>query len=314
MTLAPPILPVPRERLGPAPSPRRSTGNRGAGMLLAVGVLFGLTLAWSLLAHWAGEYAQPDSYYAYGPLIPFLAALMLWRRRERLPRARPCLGALAALLPATGLLVVATKLQMPALMSLGFLGAVWSSAWLLRGTAWVRAARVPLLFLLWMAPLPGPLLNDATFDAQGWSTRLADGALHVLSFHTTLSGSVIALDTFSLFVDVPCSGLKGLLTLVMFGSAFAVLADGPARRRLSLVLVSAPLAVFVNVARLVTLALVGECFGSHAEHLIHDASGLGSVALGFFLLMAFARRIGCHTLAGWRLFSPPPSSLPPCSP
>ena len=171
MTLAPPILPVPRERLGPAPSPRRSTGNRGAGLLLAVGVLFGLTLAWPLLAHWAGEYAQPDSYYAYGPLIPFLAALMLWRRRERLPRARPCLGALAALLPATGLLVVATKLQMPALMSLGFLGAVWSSAWLLRGTAWVRAARVPLLFLLWMAPLPGPLLNDATFDAQGWSTR-----------------------------------------------------------------------------------------------------------------------------------------------
>lgn len=229
---------------------------------------------------------------------------MLWHRRERLqsvPKA-PCFAALALLLPAVGLLVVSTKLQMPAVMSLSFLGTVWSSLWLVLGTAWIRAALVPLGFLLWMAPLPGPLLNDATYDAQQWSTVLADKTLHGLSFHTVLNGNVIQLDTFSLFVDVPCSGLKLLLTLLMFGSAFAILVDGTLARRVSLILISLPLAVFCNVARLVTLSVVGECFGSHAEHLIHDASGLLSVVLGFVLLMAFARRMGCRTFAGWRLF------------
>lgn len=305
MMPAPTVMPTLRE----LPAAPRSW-DLAALLLLAGGVFLGLVLAWPLLVSWAGQYAQPDSYYAYGPLVPFLAGLMLWHRRAALQSARaaPCFGALAALLPAAGLLVVVTKLQMPALMSLAFLGVVWGGAWLVAGTAWVRAARVPLGFLLWMAPLPGPLLNDATFQAQQWSTALADGTLHRLGFHTALSGNVIALDTFSLFVDVPCSGLKGLLTLLMFGSAFAALADGPPWRRLGLIAVSAPLAVLVNVARLVTLSLAGECFGARAEHLIHDASGLGGVALGFILLMTFARRIGCHTLAGLRLFSPRPSS------
>ena len=39
------------------------------------------------------------------------------------------------------------------------------------------------------------------------------------------------MDAFVLFVDMACSGIKLLLTLLVIGAALAWLADGPAVRR-----------------------------------------------------------------------------------
>ena len=179
---------------------------------------------------------------------------------------------------------------------------LWSGCWLALGTRWVRAAAFPLLFLTWMAPLPGPLLHDSTWGMQQLCTVLANRTLHLLTFPTTLSGNIITMETFILFVDVPCSGMKLLLTMLMFGSAFAWLTDGPPRRRLGMFLFSLPLSLAVNVGRIVLLGVLGECFGAHTEHTFHDSSGLMTVAAGLVVLFWTARRIGCRTFAGWPLF------------
>ena len=44
------------------------------------------------------------------------------------------------------------------------------------------------------------------------------------------------MDNSRLFVDVPCSGFKMLLSLLTFSAAFAYLVDGPAAKRLGLFL------------------------------------------------------------------------------
>ena len=273
-------------------------------LLLAAGLCLLLTLSWPMPSHLYREYTAFESYYAYGPVIPFLAGFMLWHRRAALRQAvrRPCWAALAVLVPAVALLIWSSGQELAWVMDNTFLICVWSGLWLVLGTQWLRAAAFPLAFLLWMAPLPGPLLNDATYDSQHFCTQAAASMLHIFGFHNVVTGSIIQLDNFSLFVDVPCSGLKNLLSLMMISAAFAYLLDGSPTKRVALFLFSLPLSIAVNVTRLTLLGVVGECFGTHAAHVFHDWDGLLSLVLGVTALFLFARRIGCRTFAGWPLF------------
>ncbi|MGI4788460.1 MAG: exosortase/archaeosortase family protein [Janthinobacterium lividum] len=286
------------------PAPTRE-GLRDPVTLLLLAAALGmfLFLAWSRLAAWFSDYVQPDSYYAYGPFIPPLVGLMLWHRRRVLRSIEivPSWAALGLLLPALALLVAANKKELVSLASAGVLLCLWGGIWLIFGSRWTRAAAFPLGFLVWMAPLPGPLLHDGTYDCQKFSTVLADRTLHLLTFPTHLNGNIIALDNFTLFVDVPCSGMKMLLTMLMIGAACAWLTDGLPLRRVGLFLFSFPLSLAMNVLRLTTLCVVGECLGAHAEHMIHDSSGALSSGLGLILLILTARGIGCRTFAGWPL-------------
>ncbi|MBV9850608.1 MAG: exosortase/archaeosortase family protein [Armatimonadetes bacterium] len=268
-----------------------------AGALLIV-------LARPMLAWWWWEWVQPESYYAHAPIIPFLAALMLWHRREALravPKS-PCPAALLLLVPALALLVLATKTELEAVESLAFFLTLWGAVWLTLGTRLVRAAAFPLAFLALMAPLPGPVLNDATLRLQMLSTALADRLLHLLTFPTTLHGNVIRMENFDLFVDVPCSGFKLLLSLLTFSAAFAFLVDGAPRKRLALFLFSLPLAVVVNAVRVALIGVVGDCISPAAAHVFHDWSGMITLTLGFVALFSLAKGLGCRKFAGWAIF------------
>ena len=273
--------------------------------LLAASAVCLLGVSRVVLGHWLSEYSQPESYYAYAPVIPFLIALMFWHRREALCAApmRPCYGALAVLAPALALLVLATREEMPAVMGLAFLLTVWSGTWLVMGTRWVRAAIFPLAFLLWMCPLPGPLLSDGTFFLQQLSTHLAVSGLHLLLFQPAHStGNVITLEDYTVFVDAPCSGFKLLLSLLTCSSALAYLLDGSPWRRFGLFLFSIPLSLVVNAVRLILLCIVGECFGARAGHVFHDWDGLFTLATGTAVLLFVCKRLGCRTFAGLPLF------------
>lgn len=293
---------APLQEILPAALPTPRDWPTGA-LLAASAVVFAL-VSWKIISQWIAAYLEPNSFYVYGPAIPPLAALMLWHRRAvlRAVPKTPSYAALPALLASLGILILGGKHELLAVASLGVLGCVWSSIWLMLGGRFVRAAWFPLLFLVWMAPLPGPLLHEATFGSQQLSTELTDRLLHVLQFPTNLHGNVITLDSFSLFVEEPCSGFMLLLTLLVISSAFAWLADGPPARRLLLFGLSLPLAIADNVFRLTLLAVVGDSFGARAEHLIHDPSGLAVVGLGLLVLFGIARRLGCRTFAGLPLF------------
>ncbi len=277
-------------------------GAVAAPFLLAA-VLLGV-LAWPVLRFWAYEYTKPESYYGHAPLIPFIAALMLWHKRAALPLVvkKPAVQAALLLLPGLALLVFAEKIEAEALESTGFLLTLTAGIWLALGTAFVRAAWFPLGFLWLMAPLPGPVLNDATQRVQMLSTVLADKILHGMGFGTTLTGNIIRMDDYSLFVDVPCSGFKLLLALLTFSAAFAFLVDGPKAKRLLVFAFSLPLSLLVNSVRIALIGVVGECVGTSAAHVFHDWSGMITLALGFIALFTVAKGLGCRTFAGWAIF------------
>ncbi len=240
----------------------------GAAVPFTLAGILLLALAWPVLHFWAYEYTKPESYYGHAPLIPLIAALMLWHKRDALAAAvkKPAAQAVGLILPALALLVFAEKIEAEALESTGLLLTLTAGVWLVLGTSFVRAAWFPLGFLWLLAPLPGPALNDATQRAQMLSTGLADKLLHGMGFGTTLAGNVIQMEDYSLFVDVPCSGFKLLLALLTFSAAFAFLVDGTRPKRLMLFAFSLPLSLMVNSVRIALIGVAGECVGAPAAH------------------------------------------------
>ena len=295
--------------IGARPLPPPTVSERAAlpwkeliPALAAVALL--VVLSKNVLLSWAGQYTKPESYYAHAPIIPVVVALMLWYRRDALravPKT-PCLGALVLLVPALGLFQFAAHNHAMALQSLAFLFILWASVWLVLGTQFWKAAAFPLLFVAFMMPLPGPVLNDATVPIQRQSTHFANSLLHVMGFATTLTGNLITLDSFALSVDTPCSGLHTLLALITIGSALTYLMDGPLRRRLWLLVASLPLSLFVNSVRIALIGVCGECISPQAAHVFHDWSGTLTQALGVVLLLLIAKGLGCRKFAGWPIF------------
>ena len=269
---------------------------------LASGLL--AVLAWPVLRFWTYEYTKPESYYGHAPLLPLIAGLMLWHKRAALAAVvqKPAVQAVGLLVPALALLVFAVKVQAEALESTGLLLTLTAGVWFVLGTAWVRVAWFPLGFLWLLAPLPGPVLNDATLGIQRVSTVLADRLLHCFGFGTVLIGNVIQMEDYSLFVDVPCSGFKLLLALLTFSAAFVFFVDGSVPKRLALFAFSLPLSLLVNSLRIALIGVVGECIGSPAAHVFHDWSGMITLVLGFGALFSLAKGLGCRTFAGWAIF------------
>jgi exosortase len=273
----------------------------GAAALLA-------TLVWPMLAWWCWEYTKPESFYGHAFFVPVLIGVMLWHRRGALGAALALRDAhrsrlaLALLVPSLALLVFALKQELQALQSQAFLLTVVGAVWLVAGGAFVRAAAFPLAFLWLMAPLPGPVLNDATLGIQAASTAAASKLLGLIGLSNIRQGNVITLENYTMNVATACSGFNLLLRLLTFSAAFAHLTDATVGRRIALFVVSLPLAVVINAVRIALIGVVGECLGASAAAAFHDWSGLISLVLCMATLFGIAKALGCRTFAGQPIF------------
>lgn len=276
--------------------------STGVSLACATGLL--IALAFPVLRWWFWEYTKPESYYGYALFVPALVGVMVWHDRVKL-RAIPMRRSPAALfflVPLLGLLVLAMKADMEAVMSTAFLLGIVASVWFVAGTRFVRAAAFPLAFLFTMAPLPGPLLNDATLGLQRISTGGAAFLLKILGFAPHQEGNLIRMSNFLMEVDVPCSGFKLLLCLMTFSAAFAYLSDTTRVRQTALFAVALPLSLVLNAVRITLFGIVGECLGASAAHAFHDWSGFIMLALCMVALFGFAKGLGCRKFAGLPLF------------
>ena len=282
-----------------APAPRFADAPLHALFALAVGAL-----AWPTLTWWAWEWTRPDSPSAYALAVLPLALCMFWRRRDLLvciPAKIASEGLLLTVFALT-LLAVSVKRELLAVSSLALWLTVIGAVWFSQGRARLKALAVPLGFLLTLAPLPGPLLSDATLGAQGLSTSLAARLLGLFGLHPVQSGTIIQLDRYALDVVAPCSGFKLLLTLLVLGAALAALTDLPRGKKLALAALTLPLSLLVNALRIALVGLVGEAGGFSAAGRFHDASGYLCLVLCLVALASIGKGMGCRTLCGQPLF------------
>jgi exosortase len=256
-----------------------------------LGWFFGPTVQ-GLIKTWD---AEPD--YSHGFLVPPFAAIMLWLRRESMPKNSviPGWGGVLLLIASFGVRYAGERLFLTPLSGWALVGWLAGTCWLIAGRRVLIWALPSLLFLLFMIPLPFRIEQSMSWHLQTVTTRISTAMLQCLGQPAIAEGHTIFLGEHILEVEQACSGLRMFMGIAAVAFAFIVLNQRPWWEKLILVLAVAPVAMIANAVRVVATGLLMQLVSGEAAHKFsHDAAGWAMivVAAGLFgLVVAYLRRL-----------------------
>ncbi|MBM4142333.1 MAG: exosortase [Lentisphaerae bacterium] len=200
--------------------------------------------------------------YSHALIVPAISAWLAWRGRRPLPAFVTSARAGAALLSAAAALAAAAALCPPGtsdalgLRILAMLSALAGGWMLFLGRPAFRALLFPLLFLLFIVPLPTPLerlLNAALRDG---SAALAHWTFAAMGWPVYRSEYVLTVPGLSLEVAEECSGINSTYALFITGvlAGRMLLNAGPNRILFAGAVI--PLGILRNSFRIVSLAVL----------------------------------------------------------
>ena len=144
----------------------------------------------------------------------------------------------------------------------------------------------PLLFLLFLVPIPALLIEKITFFLQSGSATVAFGMLKLFSVPVLKQGFVMHLPTLDIEVAKQCSGIRSSLILFITTLLMGQFALRSAWRKLLLILCVVPILIFKNAARIVALSLLSIYVDRGFLHgWLHTSGGILFYMLGLAILI-----------------------------
>lgn len=254
-------------------------------VLAGLGVLFVPT--YLRLAHGAWN----EEAHAHGP---FVLMVVVWLIYRQWPALRETIGGFA---PYSGgsiflfgllcfvigrsqdLILLEAGAQIPVLAGLTLLLAGW------RG---VRVLWFPILFLVFMVPLPGFLIDAITGPLKSQVSAVVEWVLYGAGLPISRSGVMLNIGHYQLLVADACSGLNSMYSLSAMGLLFLYLMNYQSRLRTAIVIASIlPIAFAANVLRVMILVLVTYYFGDGAGQGFHDIAAASLYVIALLLLFGF---------------------------
>jgi exosortase len=247
-----------------------------AAILAALSLwLYGPTI-YHLVLQWAAT----DSDFSHGFFVPLFSAFVLWQERRRLSEIilKPSWSGLVLIALALCVLIVGRLGAELFLARVSMLVLIAGLVVLFAGWNFFRAVFFPWAFLLLMIPIPTLVFNKITFPLQLLASRIAADVLPLFDVPVLREGNVINLPSVPLNVAEACSGIRSLMSLVCLAIIYGYLMERRIVVRWALALISVPIAVAANSARIVGTGLMVQRWGSER-------------ALGFY-----------HIFEGWLVF------------
>jgi exosortase len=209
--------------------------------------------------------------YSHGLLVPFFALYLLFKRKPTSvsePKPWPVLG-FATLVFAILMRLAGSATSFLPVEGLSFVLCLVALAMLAGGRAGVVRFWPPIVFLMFMIPLPYEASRLLGAELQRVATFASTFLLQCFGQPAIAEGNRILVEDVTLNVVEACSGLRMLVTFAAFSVAAAMLMD---RHWLvkALVLGSAvPIALLTNVLRITATGL--------AHVWLHDSASKGKV-------------------------------------
>jgi exosortase len=271
-----------------------STSVRHSHVVIAVAAI-AAALAWLYAGVVAGLVTQwrTDDNYTHGFLVAPLAAYFVYERRQALARASAEPSLIGLALIAAGLLsFVAGQLSAELFLTrVSIIVVLGGIVLFVLGGRQLRLLAFPLAFLLLMVPLPAILFNYISFPLQTLAAQLGAAAISAGGVPVMREGNLLLLPGRTLEVAEACSGIRSLVSLLMFAIVFAYFSERSALRRVLIALAAVPIAVLVNAARVGGTGLTTYWISpAAADGFFHSFSGW------LMFLMAIGALIACQRL------------------
>jgi exosortase len=243
------------------------------------------------------RFSSRDSYYSHGFIVPFIVLFLVWRNREALRAIKPEPALIGLFVFVFGVLIHLASLFLKINFTsyAAVLFVISGLALYLGGKQLFRELLFPIAFIAFMLPLPDALIVTAAFKLKMIAAGAAAAVGEHMGVRSWVSGSIIYYPGGHLLVGDPCSGIRSLISFLALGALVTQFTDACLWRKTTLFLLTIPIAIFSNIARLTFLLLFSYVYGEKAAMgFVHDLSGFAVFVVGFFCFMAVGRVLKCQ--------------------
>jgi exosortase len=229
-----------------------------------------------------------DSNNSHGLLIPLVSLFLAWRLREKLDAGEPRTPVFGLTLLVLSLLAYLASyvgdLAFPARMTM----ITTLAGLILFNYGWGIFGRVlfPVLFLIFMVPVPDTLLDLVGFPLQLSVSNTSAHLIDLFGMPVYADGNLLHFPRYSFEVTEACSGIRSLVSFLAIGTLLAYMNGGGRRGRALLILSTVPLALFVNLMRVTGTGILANYFGPKvAQGFLHEFSGFAVFGSGILLMV-----------------------------
>ena len=259
-----------------------------------------------LATRWTGD-------YAYCAFLPLASMAALWMRRREISAARRQTDWRGAPIFVSGLVLhwIGVLAQQPRISSAGLVVILWALPFFLYGWDLARWLLFPCGYLFLAIPLN--FIDSMTAPLRLFATAVSAVLLNGFGLQVQRVGAGLfssAGNAFAFNVAPECSGLRSLLAMTALMGFYAWFSQKSLSKKWILFLLSLPVAVAANVARVILVVVVAAFWGQEtAMGLWHDYSGYPIFLIGISLMLVADRLLNMDYRAAWnqisnRFFSP----------
>jgi exosortase len=153
----------------------------------------------------------------------------------------------------------------------------------------VRKILFPLVYLLFLVPPPGITIDSLTMPLKTISTYGSFILLKLFHLPVEVSGAILKVGDYELFMADACSGFRSMVTLLALGSVYAYLQDTTLKKKWVIFLSVVPLGIIGNILRITATGMIAYFIGmKYAEGFFHDISGMILFVFTIFALMGIS--------------------------
>ena len=236
-------------------------------LLASFGIAFYPPLA-QLFQKWSAS-----DYYIHAFFTVPLIGYMIWRKRAMLAEnsGRPFAG-LAFIALSILFYLLSLQLQIPTFIFLSMNVTIISCLIYVSGFRILKELAIPLLLLFMLIPIPNQLLSTITASLQLRVSEIIELIFQIFSIEVLREGYVLHLPTRSFEIVEACSGLRTLISLATLSLIIGYFTLANVSSILLLFLFSLPIAIFINIIRILTLILIccyvqyKSCFGQLSHY------------------------------------------------
>ena len=226
--------------------------------------------------------------YSQGYFIPFVSAFMIWwvLKDLEINDLKPSNWGIAIIVLGLLQLFIAKVGSEYFLQRTSMIIVLFGISFFLFGGRFTKTIWLPLVYLIFMVPLPAIIWNRIAFPMQLFASAITEDVVRFIGIPILREGNVLHLAQTSLEVVDACSGLRSLVNILGLAVGLGFVMNREAWKRWALFLAAFPIAVIVNIIRLAGTAVLATRYGGDvARGFLHDFSGWLVFVAGIALLI-----------------------------
>lgn len=253
--------------------------------LLALGLV--LTLVPTLFSMATQSWTREEG--VHGPLVLAVAGWLIWRSWEEhsnLARPGNLWLAVPVVLVSMAGYVFGRAFNFLLIEVGALLVALLAIAYAYVGHRVLMKMWFPILFLVFVIPLPGWLLDSMTQPLKIFVSDVVTWLLTLAGYPIAQVGVTLYIAQYQLLVEDACAGLNSIISLTAVGLTYIYLLHNASwRYALLLMLFLLPIAIAANVVRVIILVLLTYYAGNEvAQGYLHDFAGIVTFVSALLLI------------------------------